>query len=86
MVVGAGGAAAGAVEALTAAGARVRVVARRPAGGRAMKARLPARQPRAHQRGRLGRAGARGARWRAPTMVVSAVPAAAWEPERRAPG
>jgi shikimate dehydrogenase len=78
VVVGAGGAAAGAVEALTAAGAHVRIVARRPAVGRAMRGRLPARQ-----RARIsvvawdepGLAGAlAGAE-----IVVSAVPAAAWE-------
>ena len=78
VVVGAGGAAAGAVEALTAAGASVRVVARRPAVGRAMRARLPARRrarisvvawtPAALAKALVG-AG----------IVISAVPAAAWD-------
>ena len=50
VLVGAGGAAAGALEALTAAGARVRVVARRREAARALVARIPA------QRRRLARA------------------------------
>jgi shikimate dehydrogenase len=78
VVVGAGGAAAGAVEALAAAGARVRVVARRPAAGRAMKTHLPARS----------RARVSVVAWNAPALaealagagiMVSAVPAAAWD-------
>ena len=64
--------------ALTAAGARVRVVARRPAVGRALRARLPARS-----RARISvvawdEAGLAGALADA-AIVVSAVPAAAWE-------
>jgi shikimate dehydrogenase len=78
VVIGAGGAAAGAVEALTAAGASVRVVARRPAVGRAMKARLPARQ-----RARISvvawDASGLAAALAGATIVVSAVPAAAWD-------
>jgi shikimate dehydrogenase len=50
VLVGAGGAAAGALEALTAAGARVRVVARRREAARALVARIPA------QRRKLARA------------------------------
>lgn len=77
VVVGAGGAAAGAVEALTAAGARVRVVARRPAVGRAMKARLPARA-----RARISvfawDASGLASALADARIVVSAVPAAAW--------
>ena len=44
VMVGAGGAAAGALEALTRAGAKIRLVARRPAVARAVRRRLPARQ------------------------------------------
>jgi shikimate dehydrogenase len=50
VLVGAGGAAAGALEALTSAGARVRVVARRREAARALVARIPV------QRRRLARA------------------------------
>ncbi len=78
VVVGAGGAAAGAASALTAAGARVRVVARRPAVGRAMKARLPARQRALITVVTWDEAGLAGALAGA-AIVVSAVPAAAWD-------
>src|SRR5438477_374767 len=76
VMVGAGGAAAGAVEALTRAGAIVRLLARRPEAARALKGRLPARQ----------RARVTVAAWtpktladalRDATALVSAVPAAA---------
>jgi shikimate dehydrogenase len=77
VMVGAGGAAAGALEALTRTGARVRLVARRPAAARALRARLPPRQ-----RARVTTSG-----WTPATLakalagadvLVSAVPAAAW--------
>jgi shikimate dehydrogenase len=78
VIVGSGGAAAGAVEALTAVGARVRIVARRKRAALAMRARLPApRQPRisvadwspANLAAALADA----------DILISAVPAAAWE-------
>jgi len=78
VLVGAGGAAAGAVEALTAAGARVRLVARRLEAAQALVEKVPP------QRRRLARAFAwadggleqalDGAR-----ALVSSVPAAAWD-------
>ena len=78
VLVGAGGAAAGAVEALTAAGARVRVLARRLEAAQALVEKLPA------QRRGLARAIAwadgglvqalDGAR-----ALVSSVPAVSWE-------
>ncbi|MES1157702.1 MAG: NAD(P)-dependent oxidoreductase [Haliangium ochraceum] len=77
VVVGAGGAAAGAVEALTAAGARVRVVARRVEAAQSIVDHIPV-QRRALARafawgdGGLGRA-LDGAR-----ILVSSVPTAAW--------
>lgn len=77
VLVGAGGAAAGAVEALTAVGARVRIVARRVDAAQTLVDNLPP-QRRALARafawsdGGLGRA-LEGAR-----MLVSSVPAAAW--------
>ncbi|MBC8133354.1 MAG: hypothetical protein H7X95_10275 [Deltaproteobacteria bacterium] len=76
-LVGAGGAAAGALEALTAVGARVRIVARRIEAAQALVDQLP-EQRRALARasgwadGGLGRA-LDGAR-----MLVSSVPAAVW--------
>jgi shikimate dehydrogenase len=80
VMVGAGGAAAGAVEALTRAGAHVHLVARRPAAAAAIQQRLPEPQ---------------GARvtvvaWTPDELaaaigladaLVSAVPAAAWDDE-----
>jgi shikimate dehydrogenase len=83
VMVGAGGAAAGAVEALTAAGARVRIVARRPRAARAITAHLPARS-----RGRVSvhpwRPGELAGALQGAAALVSAVPAAAWEtPEAR---
>ena len=77
VLVGSGGAAAGALEALTAVGARVRVVARRHDAAQALVERLPAHR-RALARafdwrdGGLGRALA-GAR-----MMISSVPASVW--------
>ncbi len=82
-MVGAGGAAAGALEALTRAGARVRLVARRPAVARAVRRRLPAKQ----------QARVTVAAWTGATLagaldgadvLVSAVPAAAWAEAERA--
>jgi shikimate dehydrogenase len=77
VMVGAGGAAAGALEALTRAGARVRVVARRPEVGRTLRRRLPAsRRPRVTVAPWTadGLAGALDGA----DVLVSAVPAAAW--------
>jgi shikimate dehydrogenase len=77
VMVGAGGAAAGALEALTRGGARIRLVARRPAVARAVRRRLPAKQ----------QARVAVTVWTAPALadalegadvLVSAVPAAAW--------
>ena len=77
VMVGAGGAAAGALEALTRGGAKVRLVARRPAVARAVRRRLPAKQ----------QARVTVTAWTAATLagaledadvLVSAVPAAAW--------
>ena len=80
VMVGAGGAAAGALEALTRAGARVRLIARRSAAIRALRARLPARQ----------RARVTTASWTPAALaraldgadvLISAVPAIAWADE-----
>jgi len=78
VLVGAGGAAAGAIEALTAAGARVRVVARRLEAAQALVDKVPPQRRRlaralAWDEGGLERAldGARA--------LVSSVPAAAWD-------
>jgi shikimate dehydrogenase len=77
VMAGAGGAAAGALEALTRAGARVRLVARRPALARKLRLRLPAtRRARVEVTTWNGDGLARaldGA-----TALISAVPAAAW--------
>jgi shikimate dehydrogenase len=84
VMAGAGGAAAGAVEALTRAGAEVRLLARRPESADQLRARLlPAQRDRvtvtSWAGGGLARALA-GA-----TVLVSAVPAAAWtDPPTRA--
>jgi shikimate dehydrogenase len=78
VVVGSGGAAAGAIEALTAIGARVRIVARRSRAALAMRARLPApRQPRISVIDWNG--AALSAALAGADIVVSAVPAAAWD-------
>jgi shikimate dehydrogenase len=83
VLVGAGGAAAGALEALTRAGARVRIVARRPPAARALKARLPAAQ-RARVTTALWRPEALAGALAGAAALVSAVPAAAWgEPGAR---
>ena len=76
-MAGAGGAAAGALEALTSAGAHVRLIARRPAIARGLRTRLPANRRKqvtvsAWKGDALARA-LEGA-----TVLVSAVPAAAW--------
>ena len=78
VMVGAGGAAAGALEALTRGGATVTLLARRPAIARALRGALPARQrarvvvrplaPRGLEEALVGA-----------TALVSAVPAAAWD-------
>ncbi len=76
-LIGAGGAAAGAIEALTAVGGRVRIVARRLAAAQALIDQLPP------QRRSLARAfawggGGMGRALDGARMLVSSVPAAAW--------
>jgi shikimate dehydrogenase len=77
VMVGAGGAAAGAVEALTRAGAQVRIVARRPEVALALRQRLPAARHELVQVAIWDRAGLASALGGADALV-SAVPAAAW--------
>jgi shikimate dehydrogenase len=83
VMVGAGGAAAGALEALTRAGATLTLLARRPAAARALRLRLPA-----HQRTRVlvkaWTATSLGAAVPNAAALVSAVPAAAWDEPTRA--
>jgi len=77
VMVGAGGAAAGALEALTRDGAQIRLVARRPAVARAVRRRLPVKQ-----QARVTVAAWTGASLAealdGAEVLVSAVPAAAW--------
>jgi shikimate dehydrogenase len=77
VMVGAGGAAAGALEALTAAGARVHLVARRPAAGRGLRQRLPARR-RPQITVHAWRPEALASALAQADILISAVPAAAW--------
>jgi shikimate dehydrogenase len=79
VMVGAGGAAAGALEALTRAGATVTVLARRPAAARSLRARLPVRQ-RAQVTVRTWNPSALATALPGAAALVSAVPAAAWGP------
>jgi shikimate dehydrogenase len=77
VMVGAGGAAAGAVEALTRAGGQVRLTARRAAAARSLQRRLPARQ------GRLvaqidWTASALAQALEGADVVISAIPASGW--------
>jgi shikimate dehydrogenase len=85
VMAGAGGAAAGAVEALTRAGAEVRLVARRPEIAEELRGRLHDAQ-----RGRVATSAWRGdglARaLDGATVLVSAVPAAAWNDPAAAAG
>lgn len=78
VLVGAGGAAAGALEALTSAGARVRLAARRPEAARELADRVPA-----WRRGLVDTfAWADGGLSRAvegASVLVSSVPASVWE-------
>jgi len=78
VMVGAGGAAAGGLEALTRSGAHVALFARRPAAARAVRARLPAAQ-----RARVAVHALASAKLEASlegaTALVSAVPASAWD-------
>jgi shikimate dehydrogenase len=77
LMVGAGGAAAGAVEALTRAGARVAILARRAEAAEEIRQRLPAEQAAlVTVRAWIGDALAEAIG--AADAVVSAVPAAAW--------
>src|SRR5204863_2409744 len=85
VLVGAGGAAAGALEALTAVGARVRVVARRLEAAAALVERVPASRrslarPLTSGDGGMARA-LEGAR-----VLVSSIPAAAWDDPALAEG
>jgi shikimate dehydrogenase len=77
VMVGAGGAAAGALEALTRAGARVSLVARRPAAARSLQRRLPA--SRSGRVGVIDWSGSALARaLEGADALVSAIPAFAW--------
>lgn len=78
VLVGSGGAAAGALTALLAAGARVRLVARRPAAARAL-ARGLALRPRARVEVFPWHPEALAAALEGACALVSAVPAAAWQ-------
>jgi shikimate dehydrogenase len=78
VMVGSGGAAAGAMFALVRAGARVRLVARRPGPARALRQRLPSAQ---RTRVTLSSWTPRklAAALKGADVLVSAVPAAAWQ-------
>jgi shikimate dehydrogenase len=82
VMVGAGGAAAGALEALTRARAEVTLLARRPAAARALRLRLPAPQ-RARVSVRALAPAALAAALEGASALVSAVPAAAWDARTR---
>ncbi|HVR04150.1 MAG TPA: shikimate dehydrogenase [Polyangia bacterium] len=84
VMVGAGGAAAGALEAITRGGASVTLLARRPAAARAQRARLPAGQ-RARVEIRSFAPATLEAALPHATALVSAVPAAAWIPRALRP-
>jgi shikimate dehydrogenase len=77
VMAGAGGAAAGAVEALTRAGAAVRLIARRPEIAEQLRARLLEEQ-RARVTVTLWQGDALARALEGATVLVSAVPAAAW--------
>jgi shikimate dehydrogenase len=77
-MVGAGGAAAGALEALTRRGATLTLLARRPAAARAVRLRLPARQ-RARVEVRALGARSLDQALEGASALVSAVPAVAWD-------
>lgn len=77
VMVGAGGAAAGAIEAVTRAGADVQVLARRPAAAEEIQARLPEAQ-RARVTALAWTPEALAAALDGADALVSAVPAAAW--------
>jgi len=85
VMVGAGGAAAGAAEALTRAGGRLRLVARRPDAARALRDRLgPAQRQQVTTTAWTAvdlQAALGGA-----DILVSAVPAAAWGPDKARAG
>jgi shikimate dehydrogenase len=80
VMVGAGGAAAGAAEALTRAGARLRLVARRPSAATALRDRLIPTQRQQVVIAAWTAADLRAALAGA-DILVSAVPAAAWAPD-----
>jgi shikimate dehydrogenase len=77
VMVGAGGAAAGAIEALTRAGARVRLLARRPAAARALKRLLPESRTDRILVTRLA-GSALALALEGADVLVSAIPARAW--------
>ncbi len=78
VMVGAGGAAAGAIEALTRAGARVDVIARRPEQADEHHAAASRRASGAAERARLDRRAIWPKAVDGADAIVSAVPAAAW--------
>jgi shikimate dehydrogenase len=78
VIVGAGGAAAGAAQALTQKGTQVRLVARNPAAARKIKTRLPAARAERVTVAAWTARGLAGALDGA-HMLISAVPAAAWQ-------
>jgi shikimate dehydrogenase len=80
VMVGAGGAAAGAIEALTRGGANVDVLARRPEVATAIRQRLPPAQS-AHVTAAAWTADALADAIEGADAVISAVPAAAWADE-----
>ena len=85
VMVGAGGAAAGAIEALTRAGARVRLVARRPAVAEVLRRRLPASRSKRVAVIGWGTEAALAHALEGANALVSAIPAGAWaEPDARA--
>jgi shikimate dehydrogenase len=85
VIVGAGGAAAGAAQALTQKGTQVRLVARNPAAARKIKTRLP---PARAERVTVATWTARGlaAALDGAHMLISAVPAVAWQDDTASAG
>jgi shikimate dehydrogenase len=85
VMVGAGGAAAGAIEALTRSGARVRLVARRPRVAETLRRRLPARRGKRVAVIAWGTEAALAQALDGADALVSAIPARAWaDPDARA--
>ena len=84
VVIGAGGAAAGGVEALTRKGSYVILLARRIRAGRRLRSRLPAKQQRLVRV--LGWEKSLEHELKGAAALVSAVPAAAWDSDERRNG